>query len=352
MIARRLFLAAVLLVSACGDASSEADLGFMRDEVVSLRRDVAKLQGQVAEMTERHARLAAVLAPFDEPVVVEALSKFVPEDQECDYQLVGRKTAETDVWRWESEVYGIEDLNVQITCDLVSDEYWFTHDVSVQYPLSIGPRSSLVNDQVRMAVVEGIDDYFVGARERFSDFKMGTLAEMAAHIENYGGREFRRQGDLDVTSVVSFASEDLYSVFFYFYQHHPGANTTASPVASLNIDLESGQRFDLPALFKDGSRWREAIAEIVHARRVEAEGLDYNAYGLVRSGLEYLDSVEFTMGPDALSLHAQPYTWSYLGWCCGASPSHIDIPYAALADYLDPDGPYRHVAGAMRLGRA
>ena len=55
---------------------------------------------------------------------------------------------------------------------------------------------------------------------------------------------------------------------------------------------------------------------------------------------------------DALSLHAQPYTWRYPSLCCGTNPSHIDIPYAALADYLDPDGPYRHVVGTARLAKA
>lgn len=320
----------------------------MSDVVVSLQHDVAKLQGQVAEMNERQTRMAAVAAPFDEPAVVAALSRFVPEDQECDYQLVGRKVPEEDVWRWESEAYGLEDLNVQITCDLVSNEYWFNHDVSIQYPLSIGPHSSLVNDQVRFAVAEGIDDYFIGARERFPDFRIGTPAERVAYIEGNGGLEYRRRGDLNVTGVVSYADDGLYSVFLYFYQHHPFANTTASPVTSLNIDLVSGQRFDLPALFKDGSRWKEAISRLVHDRWVEAEGPDYDPYSLVGKDLEYMDYVEFTMGSDTLSLHAQPYTWRYPGWCCGASPFHIDIPYAALVDYLDPDGPYRHVVGAAR----
>jgi len=348
----RLVLVAALLISACGDAISDEELGFMRGEVVSLQRDVSKLQAQALEVRERQARLAALSDPFEEPVVVSALMKFVPEDQECDYQLVGRNAAEEDVWRWESEIYGLEDLNVLITCDLVSDEYWFTHDVSVQYPLTIGPRSRQLNDLVRLAVAAGVNDYFIGARERFSDSRIGTPEERAAHIKSEGGREYRRKGDLAAIGAVAYSDHGLYSVFFYFYQHHPGANTTASPVSSLNFDLDAGRPFDLPALFKDGSRWREAIAGIVRSRWVEAAGPDYDPYGLVGDDLEYMDSVAFTMGSDMLSLHAQPYTWRYPGWCCGASPSHIDIPYAALSDYLDPDGPYRHVVGAARSEEA
>jgi hypothetical protein len=349
MTAIRVLLTAALIISACGDTTSDEELGFMRDEVALLQGDVAKLQDQVAEVREQHTRLAALSEPFDEPVVVAALQEFVPENQACDYRLVGQKASEKDVWRWESEVYGLEDLNVLITCDLVSDEYWFTHDVSVQYPLTIGPRSSMVNDQVRLTVVEGVNDYFIGARERFSDFRIGTPEERADHIELFGGREYRSKGDLDAIGAVTYSDQGLYSVFFYFYQHHPGANTTASPVASLNLDLDTGRWFELPALFKAGSRWREAIAVIVRDRWVEAEGADYDPSGIVGDDLEYMDSVAFTMGSDTLSLHAQPYMWRYPGWCCGTSPSHIDIPYAALFDYLDPDGPYRHIVGMRKV---
>ena len=58
---------------------------------------------------------------------------------------------------------------------------------------------------------------------------------------------------------------------------------------------------------------------------------------------EFLASMGFTMGPDTLALHAQPYSVWFPGWCCGSSPKHLEISYEELADFLDPNGPYGHI---------
>jgi len=140
-----------------------------------------------------------------------------------------------------------------------------------------------------------------------------------------------------------------------FGQNHPCANTTASPVVTLNFDVfgdgypdmsgsgyKSRMLFDLPDLFKDGSVWEAELVEVIRRRWVESGG-DPDEWLVEPLTAEFVRSLDFTMGPDTLALHAQPYAVWFPGWCCGSNSDHLEIDYEELVENLHPDGPYRHI---------
>jgi hypothetical protein len=100
--------------------------------------------------------------------------------------------------------------------------------------------------------------------------------------------------------------------------------------------------FDLPDLFKDGSVWEAELVEVIRRRWVES-GEDPDEWLVGPLTVEFVRSLDFTMGPDTLALHAQPYTVWFPGGCCGSSSDHLEIDYEELTEYLHPDGPYRHI---------
>ena len=100
--------------------------------------------------------------------------------------------------------------------------------------------------------------------------------------------------------------------------------------------------FDLPDLFKDDSGWEIELVEVIRRRWVES-GEDPDKYLMGWLTVEFVRSLDFTMGPDTLALHAQPYAVWFPGWCCGSNSDHLEIDYEELVENLHPDGPYRHI---------
>ena len=111
----------------------------------------------------------------------------------------------------------------------------------------------------------------------------------------------------------------------------------------MNFDLETGERFSLPALFVADSGWEVELAKIIlEAKDSSGDSFD-REFVKERLSPEYLASIAFSIGPETLALHFQPYQLDLPGWCCGSNPSHLEISYDELADYLDSTGPYRHI---------
>ena len=279
--------------------------------------------------------ITTVPRAFDEPVVVEAIAQFLPDGQSCDYLLADRGTPEEDKWGWEVGVDGYERLAARISCDIESEEFWFNHELRIQYPLKTGTAAEWINEQVRDQVAAWIVDYFSQLRERYP-----TAKRTGEPGERPPKEDWDWPGNLFITGVVHFGEDGLHSVYLATYQNHPYANSTASPVVAMNFDLETDEQFSLSAVFKTDSDWEARLAEIILRR--EEEMVTYpemSAYMVP----EFLAAIDFTMGPDTLALHAQPYSIWFPDWCCGSSPKHFEIRYEELADHLDPDGPYRHI---------
>ncbi len=364
-----LLVTVLLVASACGSSSSSAELDDLRIEALDVHEQIVELQEQVAELNAQGTVPVANTTPVapaatldlatalpDELLVLSAIGEFMPDGQVCEEQLLAADSPERG---WEGGrgsgsptwADGFEGLVVQITCEFESEEFWFSHDLSIRYPLKTGEAAgvinSVINSVVRSEVAKGILDYFNDSRERFSDHRL-TEEEQRSDQTQHRGCGY--PGYLAISGVVTYSNDGLYSVYLQFGQNHPCANTTASPVVTLNFDFfgkpdtraydRPRMLFDLPDLFKDDSGWEIELVEVIRRRWVES-GEDPDKYLMGWLTVEFVRSLDFTMGPDTLVLHAQPYTVWFPGWCCGASPDHLAIPYDELTDYLDPDGPYR-----------
>jgi hypothetical protein len=293
----------------------------------------------------------------DELLVLSAIAEFLPDGQVCEEQLLSADSPERgwEGWGgagWETEVDGFEELVVQITCDFESEEFWFSHQLRIQYPLKTGEAAGVINSEVRSVVARGILDYFIDSRDRFPELRLTGEEQRSDQTQH---RACGYPGYLAISGVVPYSNAGLHSVYLSFGQNHPCANTTASPVVTLNFDVfgdrhpdmsgsghKSRMLFDLPDLFKDGSVWEAELVEVIRRRWVESGG-DPDEWLVGPLTVEFVRSLDFTLGPDTLALHAQPYAVWFPGWCCGSSSDHLEIDYEELAEYLHPDGPYRHI---------
>lgn len=280
------------------------------------------------------AATSTVPGVFGDAPVLKAIDRYLPKGQSCDSRIVDRGTPEDDEYGWEVGVDGYEKMATQILCDIQSEEFWFNHELRIQYPLNTGSpyggQAETINILIRRQVATFIDDYFTRARGRYGD---------AVRRTNEQPRAPGATGHLFITGVVHIDTGSLYSVYLATEQNHPYANTTASPVAGINLDFATGEQFSLPDLFAPGSDWVASIADVVLREDEESIYPEMGSYMVP----EFLSTIDFTMGPDSLVLHAQPYSIWFPGWCCGSSPKHFEIRYEDLVDVLDPDGPYRHI---------
>jgi len=318
--------------------------------------------------------LAAILTLPDSPVlesegtseellVLSAIDEFMPDGQECVERLLSGDSPERgwEGWGgngWETEINGSEELVVQITCDFDSQEFWFSHQLRIQYPLKTGEAAEVINSVVRSEVSREILGYFNESRDRYSELRL-TDDEQRLDMAQHRGCGY--PGYLTVSGVVTYANEGLFSVFLTFGQNNPCANNTFNPLVSMNFDLygvpyEHGHRkplmlFDLSDLFLDDSRWEAELADVVVRRWAESGSSPPEG---IRETLnaKFISSLDFSMGTETLTLHSGTHTYLFPGWCCATNPDHLEIRYNELSNYLDSEGPYRHIAPGQpaRLG--
>ena len=287
----------------------------------------------------------------EELLVLSAIAEFMPDGQVCEEQLLSADSPERgwEGWGgagWKAEVDGFEELVVQITCDITSEEFWFKHELRIRYPLKTGEAAEVINSAVRSEVAKGILDYFNDSRQRFSELRLTEGEQRSDQTQHRGCGP---PGYLVVDGVVTYSTDALYSVYLPFGQNHPCANTTDDPVVTLNFDLLAPNPDDyfkphilrISDLFTDGitnSDWEEAIRELTVTVHSTLPGTATTMTSW------FLRSIDFNLGPDTLILHTtadSPIRFS--DWCCGTTPDHAEIRYEELADYLDPNGPYRHI---------
>ena len=372
--------ALVLFAAGCGGSSGSEEFAQVRAELAQASAELDALKEQVISITVPAATTqtptttnipstttsaapmttGTSIAPassattvFDERLVLSAVAEFLPDGQVCEEQFVSADSPERgwEGWnsaQWETGIDGFEEFVVQITCDFDSEEYWFSHTLRIQYPLKTGEAAGVINSEVRSVVARGVLDYFIDSRDRFSDLRLTEEEQRSDQTQHRG---CGGSGYLAISGVVPYSNDGLHSVYLSFGQNHPCANTTGNPVVTLNFDMfgdrypnKSGYNrprmsFDLPDLFKDGSGWEAELVEIILRRWTES-GVEASEMVVGKLTDELVRSLDFTMGPGTLALHAQPYNLLF-PWGGGASSDHLEVDYEELAEYLHPDGPYR-----------
>ena len=167
------------------------------------------------------------------------------------------------------------------------------------------------------------------------------VAEFKKNVAPAEGEEPPPEGsmgsDLNVSYDVALAQDDLISLQFSVNSYYQGAAHPNTFTEVFNYDLKNGKQLKLADLFKPGAKYLQAIANYCIAdlkKQAKDKGLEpseiengaaanaknYQSWTITRKGLG-INFDAYQVGPYA------------------AGPQFVLVPYAALKDVINPDGP-------------
>ena len=167
------------------------------------------------------------------------------------------------------------------------------------------------------------------------------VAEFKKNVAPAEGEEPPPEGsmgsDLNVSYDVALAQDDLISLQFSVNSYYQGAAHPNTFTEVFNYDLKNGKQLKLADLFKPGAKYLQAIANYCIAdlkKQAKDKGLEaseiengaaanaknYQSWTITRKGLG-INFDAYQVGPYA------------------AGPQFVLVPYAALNEVINPDGP-------------
>lgn len=187
--------------------------------------------------------------------------------------------------------------------------------------------------------------------EKFNQVARGSVTKEVADFRKEmapqeGEEEPRPEGsmgsDLNISYTLAVAQDDLVSVEFEVGSYYQGAAHPNSYSQTLNYDLKNGKLLKLADLFKPGAKYLQAIATYCIAdlkkqgkdkglldeeieKGASASAKNYQSWTITRRGL----------GINFDSYQVGPYA---------AGPQFVLVPYSALKDLINPEGPVAQFA--------
>src|SRR5215217_2416190 len=186
--------------------------------------------------------------------------------------------------------------------------------------------------------------------EKFNQLARGSVTKKVAafkkNMEPEGEEEPRPEGsmgsDLTISYSLALAQDDLVSIEYKVGSYFQGAahpNTFSEPI---NFDLKNGKQLKLSDLFKPASKYLQAIATYCIAdlkKQAKDKGLldeeidkgaapvakNYQSWTITKRGLGITFDA-YQVGPYA------------------AGPQFVLVPYSALKDVINPEGPIAQFA--------
>jgi hypothetical protein len=170
----------------------------------------------------------------------------------------------------------------------------------------------------------------------------GQVAEFKKGVEDWTGAPGEVGSYIDVGYRLGLGADDLVSVLFLVDTFYSGAAHPNHESAALNFDLRHGRALRLADLFKPSALYLRAVSDYcirdlkrqMRASDMEdpsamdadiEEGAKPDAKNF-RSWLLTRRGIEFTFDPYQVG----PYA---------AGPQRVLVPYAALKDLINPEGP-------------
>lgn len=220
----------------------------------------------------------------------------------------------------------VELVSKQIT----ENDKKLMYEVSAQYPQLTGgtnPNFEKFNQTARALVTK----------------KVAGFKKDMAPAE---GEESRPEGsmgsNLNVAYTVVLAQDDLISIKFDVGSYYQGAAHPNSYSDVVNYDLKNAKQLKLSDLFKPGSKYLQAIASYAIAdlkKQAKDKGLiegeiengaaplakNYQSWNITKKGLGITFDA-YQVGPYA------------------AGPQFAMVPYSALKDVINPEGPIAQFA--------
>lgn len=187
-----------------------------------------------------------------------------------------------------------------------------------------------------------------GSKPNFEEFNQAARALVTKKIAGFRkdmtpkeGEEPRPEGSmgstLNVAYTVVLAQDDLVSVKFDVGSYYQGAAHPNSYSDVINYDLKNGKQLKLSDLFKPGAKYLQAIAnysiadlkkqakdkELIEEEIQNGAGpqvKNYQSWNITKTGL----GITFD------TYQVGPYV---------AGPQFVMVPYSALKEIINPDGP-------------
>ncbi len=202
------------------------------------------------------------------------------------------------------------------------------YEIAAEYPQLTGstnPNIDKFNQAVRNLVTKKV-----------SEFKkeMSSPEQQEMPSESMGS-------DLNVGYTVALAKDDLISTKFEVGSYYRGAAHPNSYSEVLNYDLKNGKALKLSDLFKPGAKYLQAISSY-SIKDLKKQSKASGADGMLDDSL-----IESGAAPAAKNFQSWTITKKGLGinfdsYQVGpyaAGPQFVLIPYAAIKDLINVDGP-------------
>ena len=187
-----------------------------------------------------------------------------------------------------------------------------------------------------------------GSNPNFEKFNSVVRAPVLKEVAGFKkamapeeGEEPRPEGsmgsDLNVSYDVALAQDDLISVGYSIGSYYQGAAHPNTVSDAVNYDLKNGKPLKLADLFKPGAKYLQEIANYCIAdlkKQGKEKGLldeeiqngaaanakNYRSWTITKKGLG-ISFDAYQVGPYA------------------AGPQYVLVPYSALKDLINPEGP-------------
>jgi hypothetical protein len=206
------------------------------------------------------------------------------------------------------------------------------YEIAAQYPQlggSANPNFEKFNQAVKASITRKV-----------SNFKK----EMAPESEEEPRPEGSMGSDLSINYEVALAQDDLASIDFAISSYFMGAAHPNSFSEVINFDLKNGKQLKLSDLFKPGAKYLPAISsycinDLKKQSKEKGNMLDdstiQNGAGASAKNYE-----SWTITRRGLGINFDPYQVG--PYAAGAQ--YVLIPYSALKDLINPDGPIAQFA--------
>jgi hypothetical protein len=147
--------------------------------------------------------------------------------------------------------------------------------------------------------------------------------------------------DLSIGYSVGFASDELISVEFGIGGYYAGAAHPNSYTEVINYDAKNGKILKLADLFKSGAKYLQAVSAYA-IKDLKAQGKAQGADSMLTD-----ETIQEGAGPQIKNFRSWTITRkglalafdSYQVAPYAAGPQSVLIPYSALKDLVNPDGP-------------
>jgi len=201
------------------------------------------------------------------------------------------------------------------------------YEIAVQYPQlsgSANPNFEKFNQAVRGSI-----------NKKVAAFKK----EVAPQPDDEPRPEGSMGSDLSVSYTVELAQDDLVSVDFSMSSYYQGAAHPNAFSEAINFDLKNGKQLKLSDLFKPGAKYLAAISAYCVA--------DLKKQSKAKDNMLDDSTIQSGAGPTAKNYESWSITKRGIGinfdpYQVGpyaAGPQYVLVPYSALKEMINPDGP-------------